>query len=153
MAPSPASVSHVSGKGCSVLVTLLTAALMCGFVTGPQSKRPLTDVVRVTSVDVANGRFAITRTVLVVVPFVHEIEVVRDGKTVKVLEFAGGETEQEVVEEYTIKYWRLTDKKGKELDWARAKGKTVVMYGSNQLPDKTLLQLLAKDTLILYGRD
>lgn len=135
-----------------MIATVLYAALL-GFVGEPQSKRPLTDVVRITSLDTANGQFAVTRTVLVVVPFVHEIETEQDGKTVKVLEIAGSEVEREVVEEYTIKHWRLTDKKGKEFDWAQAKGKTVVMYGSNQLPDKTLLQLLSKDALILYGRD
>ena len=134
-----------------MIATVLYAALL-GFVGEPSSKRPLVDVVRITAVDTATGRFAVTRTVLVTAPFVHEIEVERNGKTVKVLEVAGSETEQEVVEDYTIKYWRLTDKKGKEFDLAQAKGKTVVMYGSNQLPDKTLLQLLAKDAIILYGR-
>jgi hypothetical protein len=137
------------------MFALLAGSLLLGGVVppSPSPTRPRADVVRIADVDVTKGRLTVVRTVLVVEPLVHDVEVERDGRKVKVREEAGVEVEREVAEDYAIKYWRLADRRGKEFDWRQAKGKVVLLYRDNQLPDRATLQLLSKDALVLYGRD
>src|SRR5262245_1359273 len=129
--------------------------MICMFFAGdaPRPTGPLTETVTISDVDLAQGRFSIVRTQLEIATRFLETEVERDGKPEQVLQKVGVEERRLITEEYTIKYWRLVDKRGKEFDWSQAKGKVVIRHGDNQLPDRSVLQLLSNKALILYGRD
>src|SRR5262245_28440489 len=129
------------------MFTLLAGSLLFGGAVGPTPRptRPQSEVVRINDVDVAKERFTFVRTALVLAPLVRDIEVERDGRKVKVREEAGVEVEREVTEKHSLKQWRLADRRGKEFDWSRAKGKTVLLYRDNELPGRAVLELLSKD--------
>ncbi|QEL19955.1 hypothetical protein [Limnoglobus roseus] len=109
---------------------------------------PLTEPVRITHVDIGTGQFTIARTLKFYVTRVVLVEQ-NGGRMVKAR--VGTEDVREVSESYTVKHWRLTDKQGADFDWAKAKGKTVILFRSNRLPEKEVLALMAKKTVILYG--
>ena len=129
--------------------------MICQFFAGdaPRPTGPLTETVTISEVDLAQGRFSIVRTQLEIVTLFMEVEVERDGNPVKVLQKVSSEQRRQITEGYTIKHWRLVDKRGKEFDWSQAKGKVVIRHGDNQLPDQSVLQLLSNEAWILYGRD
>jgi hypothetical protein len=119
----------------------------------PRPVGPYLEVVRIAKVDSANGTFTIVRTTLEYVSQFEDVDVPRDGRTVKERRLVTAAKDRESREEYTLKHWRLTNKRGAAADWEKTVGKAIVLHRSNQLPDNEVLKLLSKDAIILYGRD
>jgi hypothetical protein len=103
--------------------------------------------------DAANGRFTIVRTTQEFVTRFVDVDVPLDGRTVKERRKVTAAEDREITEQYTLKNWRLTDKRGAAADWEKTVGRVILLHRSNQLPDKEVLKLLSRDAIILYGRD
>lgn len=114
---------------------------------------PVLDFVRLSKVDETTGHFEIVRTVEEYVTRIVEVEVERGGNTVRERKEVTGAVDREITEGYTLKYWRLADKRGVETGWEKSAGKTVLLYRSNEMPGQEILRMLSGDAVILYGRN
>jgi hypothetical protein len=114
---------------------------------------PVLDFVRLAEVDGAADKFTIVRTVMEYVTRLAEVDAEREGKTVRERREVTAAETREITEGYTLKYFRLTDRRGAAVEWGKAAGKVVLLHRSNQLPDQGILKMLSKDAIILYGRD
>jgi hypothetical protein len=143
-----------AGNTRALIEALQLQGLIPGGADGTSSKlgRPVTEVVRIVEVDLTKGRATVARTALVTEPPVRDVDA-GGGRKGTVREKAGAEAERAVGDEFEIKQWRLADRRGKEVDWAQAKGKVVMLHRDRQLPDRAVLQMLSEDALILYRRD
>jgi hypothetical protein len=114
---------------------------------------PVLDFVRLSKVDETTGHFEIVRTVEEYVTRILEVEVERGSNTVWERKEVTGAVDREITEGYTLKYWRLADKRGVETGWEKSAGKTVLLYRSNEMPGQEILRMLSGDAVILYGRN